>query len=208
MKRKKQCLLKRTRREGKEEAAKPIYCSTGRQETTISQRVFISIRIIPFPEMCLCQWNTTPRASTIPWAKSLEHEKGQVCSMPWWIGPRGHLEPRLFFRRGDIVYERKWAEAKKPIHRFLDRVPLQMSSRRRRNASFWRPEIVLVVSLRKRVNAGKFRTRSQTGHFARSRRFVSVWFLVDLWIVLLPLKSWYVDALRRLEETIRRKNIT
>ena len=76
MKRKKQCLLKRTRREGKEEAAKPIYCSTGRQETTISQRVFISIRIIPFPEMCLCQWNTTPRASTIPWAKSLEHEKG------------------------------------------------------------------------------------------------------------------------------------
>lgn len=58
----------------------------------------------------------------------------------------------------------KWAEAKKPIHRFLDRVPLQMSSRRRRNASFWRPEIVLVVSLRKRVNAGKFRTRSQTGH--------------------------------------------
>ena len=114
--------------------------------------------------MCLCQWNTTPRASTIPWAKSLEHEKGQVCSMPWWIGPRGHLEPRLFFRRGDIVYERKWAEAKKPIHRFLDRVPLQMSSRRRRNASFWRPEIVLVVSLRKRVNAGKFRTRSQTGH--------------------------------------------
>lgn len=158
--------------------------------------------------MCLCQWNTTPRASTIPWAKSLEHEKGQVCSMPWWIGPRGHLEPRLFFRRGDIVYERKWAEAKKPIHRFLDRVPLQMSSRRRRNASFWRPEIVLVVSLRKRVNAGKFRTRSQTGHFARSRRFVSVWFLVDLWIVLLPLKSWYVDALRRLEETIRRKNIT
>ena len=208
MKRKKQCLLKRTRREWKEEAAKPIYCSTGRQETTISQRVFISIRIIPFPEMCLCQWNTTPRASTIPWAKSLEHEKGQVCSMPWWIGPRGHLEPRLFFRRGDIVYERKWAEAKKPIHRFLDRVPLQMSSRRRRNASFWRPEIVLVVSLRKRVNAGKFRTRSQTGHFARSRRFVSVWFLVDLWIVLLPLKSWYVDALRRLEETIRRKNIT
>ena len=208
MKRKKQCLLKRTRREGKEEAAKPIYCSTGRQETTISQRVFISIRIIPFPEMCLCQWNTTPRASTIPWAKSLEHEKGQVCSMPWWIGPRGHLEPRLFFRRGDIVYERKWAEAKKPIHRFLDRVPLQMSSRRRRNASFWRPEIVLIVSLRKRVNAGKFRTRSQTGHFARSRRFVSVWFLVDLWIVLLPLKSWYVDALRRLEETIRRKNIT
>lgn len=121
--------------------------------------------------------------------------------MPWWIGPRGHLEPRLFFRRGDIVYERKWAEAKKPIHRFLDRVPLQMSSRRRRNASFWRPEIVLVVSLRKRVNAGKFRTRSQTGHFARSRRFVSVWFLIDLWIVH---SSWNSDTLMRYEDWKKR----
>lgn len=35
---------------------------------------------------------------------------------------------------------------------------------KKKECSFWRPEIVLVVSLRKRVNAGKFRTRSQTGH--------------------------------------------
>lgn len=58
-----------------------------------------------------------------------------------------------------ILYEQKWAEAKKPIHRFLNRVPLQMSSRRKQQMMplfDWR---LSWLSLRKRIvfNAGKFR---------------------------------------------------
>lgn len=83
--------------------------------------------------------------------------------------PRGYLQPRLFFfHRGNIEYERKWA--KKPIHRFLNRVPLQMSSRGRLVS----PELLsacLCGNERKACpNAGKFRadTCSQMEHSARS----------------------------------------
>lgn len=90
--------------------------------------------------------------------------------------PRGYLQPRLFFfRRGNIEYERKWAEAKKPIHRFLNRVPLQMSSRGRKGQRWLGSPDLLSACLcgneRKACpNAGKFRadTCSQMEHSARS----------------------------------------
>lgn len=62
--------------------------------------------------------------------------------------PRGHrlLTNRVCSFIVAILYERKWAEARKPIHRFLNRVPLQMSSRRRKTT-----KTMPRLSLRKRV---------------------------------------------------------
>lgn len=69
-KKKKQIYSSKQKRSEEKEAAKPlrfIVLPVGKRRQFLN--VFISIRIIPFPEICLCQWNTTPFASTIPGAK-------------------------------------------------------------------------------------------------------------------------------------------
>lgn len=112
--------------------------------------------------MCLCQWNHALRVHDFVGKIFRAQERIENGPIPVDGSPRILTTAFVLSSWWFVIvwlYEQKWAEAKKPIHRFLNRVPLQMSSRRKQQMMPLFDWSLSWLSLRKRIvlNAGKFR---------------------------------------------------